>query len=200
MSTSVLLLRSPSEDGGPDKYEEAFRARGYRPVSVPVLETVHKNLDTLAGVVKRGGRTAEEYAGGLYAGVIVTSGRACEAWRLVVQQLEEDRQQETGMSRDRPLCKDEASTPVQYLTGRPSRSTLSALRPPPPSLPSTMHSLPHPTLRKMFAAVRCRARRRSSHNSSSPTCPKDEASGCCTSRATRIGTRCREYWAKRGWS
>ncbi len=143
MSTSVLLLRSPSEDGGPDKYEEAFRARGYRPVSVPVLETVHKNLDTLRDVVKRGGRIADEYAGGRYAGVIVTSGRACEAWRVVVQQLEEssgaqDRQQDTGMSRDRPLCKDEAltvpprtvfdwSTVPFYAVGAATASALSSI-------------------------------------------------------------------------
>ncbi|KAI0632717.1 tetrapyrrole biosynthesis uroporphyrinogen III synthase [Trametes polyzona] len=97
---NVLLLRSPSEseDGGPDKYEEAFRARGYRPVSVAVLETVHKNLDRLADVVRRGGDCAPgpgesegegEGEGARYAGVIVTSGRACEAWRAVVQELED---------------------------------------------------------------------------------------------------------------
>ncbi|EJF55923.1 tetrapyrrole biosynthesis uroporphyrinogen III synthase [Dichomitus squalens LYAD-421 SS1] len=83
MPTNVLLLRAPSEDaGGVDKYEEAFRTRGYRAISVPVLETVHTNIEQLKETVRRGG------AG--YAGVIVTSGRAVEAWRLVVQQLVEE--------------------------------------------------------------------------------------------------------------
>ena len=83
MPADVLLLRSPSEDsGGPDKYEEAFRARGYRAVNVPVLETVHTNVDTLKETVHSGGSG--------YAGVIITSGRAVEAWRLVVQRLVEE--------------------------------------------------------------------------------------------------------------
>lgn len=90
MSKSVLLLRSPSEDAdGPDKYEEAFRVRGYRSVSVPVLETVHKNLDRLAEVLRRRGAIAAEDPGTRYAGVIVTSARACEAWRVAVQELSE---------------------------------------------------------------------------------------------------------------
>ncbi|TBU24877.1 tetrapyrrole biosynthesis, uroporphyrinogen III synthase [Dichomitus squalens] len=83
MPTNVLLLRAPSEDaGGVDKYEEAFRTRGYRATSVPVLETVHMNIEQLKETVRRGGEG--------YAGVIVTSGRAVEAWRLVVQQLVEE--------------------------------------------------------------------------------------------------------------
>ncbi|KAI0371011.1 tetrapyrrole biosynthesis, uroporphyrinogen III synthase [Pilatotrama ljubarskyi] len=91
MPTNVLLLRSPSEDGGPDKYEDAFRARGYHALSVPVLETVHENLDELAQVVQRGGSLPDMSAGASarYAGVIITSARACEAWRTVVQQLVE---------------------------------------------------------------------------------------------------------------
>ncbi|CDO69959.1 hypothetical protein BN946_scf184836.g33 [Trametes cinnabarina] len=87
MPTNVLLLRSPSEDGGPDKYEEAFRARGYRPVSVPVLETVHKNLAKLSEVVRRGEVLFDASEDTTYAGVIVTSGRACETWRTVVHDL-----------------------------------------------------------------------------------------------------------------
>ncbi len=85
----VLLLRSPSEDGGFDKYEEAFRARGYRALSIPVLETVHTNIDKLSDIVRRGGLILEQREGRRrgYAGVIMTSGRACEAWRIVVEQL-----------------------------------------------------------------------------------------------------------------
>ncbi|KAI0776656.1 tetrapyrrole biosynthesis uroporphyrinogen III synthase [Trametes elegans] len=83
MPRNVLLLRSPAEDGGPDKYEAAFRARGYSPVSVPVLETVHTNMDALAAVLARGGGGVDAR----YAGVIVTSARACGAWRAAVQRL-----------------------------------------------------------------------------------------------------------------
>ena len=92
MPGNVLLLRSPSEDGGgPDKYEEAFRERGYHAVSIPVLETVHTNVEKLADVLRGRGRIAPQ-AGDVeetrrYAGVVVTSGRACETWRHVVEQL-----------------------------------------------------------------------------------------------------------------
>ena len=83
MPTNVLLLRAPSEDsGGPDKYEDAFRTRGYRAMNIPVLETVHTNLDKLKEYVRRGGSE--------YTGVIVTSARACEGWRLVVEELTKD--------------------------------------------------------------------------------------------------------------
>ncbi|KAI0669003.1 tetrapyrrole biosynthesis uroporphyrinogen III synthase [Trametes maxima] len=93
MPPTVLLLRSPTDDGGPDKYEDALRARGYTAVSVPVLETVYKNLDALADVVRRGGRLPlgadSNSDAGYYAGVIMTSGRACEAWRAVIRELAE---------------------------------------------------------------------------------------------------------------
>ena len=92
MPGNVLLLRSPSEDGGgPDKYEEAFRERGYRSVSIPVLETVHTNVEKLADVLRGRGRIAPQAEHveepRRYAGVVVTSGRACETWRHVVEQL-----------------------------------------------------------------------------------------------------------------
>ncbi|KAH9951198.1 tetrapyrrole biosynthesis uroporphyrinogen III synthase [Amylocystis lapponica] len=55
--TNVLLLRSPAQDA-PDKYKDSFRSRGYHPVSVPVLETVLKNLEdwTSSAEVRRGDR------------------------------------------------------------------------------------------------------------------------------------------------
>ncbi|OCH84534.1 tetrapyrrole biosynthesis uroporphyrinogen III synthase [Obba rivulosa] len=77
---NVLLLRSTSQDG-PDKYEEAFRSRGYTPISVPVLETVLKNLGDLKGSVLEGPFKLA------FGGVIVTSARACEAWRVVMQEI-----------------------------------------------------------------------------------------------------------------
>jgi uroporphyrinogen-III synthase len=78
--TSVLLLRSPSTEG-PDKYEDAFRAQGYRLVCVPVLETVLMNREDLGNMIRDGPDKAA------LRGVIVTSARACEAWKEAVLQL-----------------------------------------------------------------------------------------------------------------
>ncbi|KAL6308770.1 tetrapyrrole biosynthesis uroporphyrinogen III synthase [Sparassis latifolia] len=77
---NVLLLRAPSQDGG-DKYEDSIRIQGYTPISVPVLETVLKNLPALKEIIQAGHSVKG------CAGVIITSGRACEAWRTVVQEL-----------------------------------------------------------------------------------------------------------------
>ena len=82
MPRKVLQLRAPAGDGPlPDKYEASFASRGYDPVSVPVLETVLVNLQELGRVIQMG-----PVKRGL-GGVIVTSARACEAWRGVVEQL-----------------------------------------------------------------------------------------------------------------
>ncbi|KAI0705998.1 tetrapyrrole biosynthesis uroporphyrinogen III synthase [Cerioporus squamosus] len=133
MPGDVLLLRSPSEDGVPDKYEEAIRKRGYRAVSIPVLETVHTNVEELANLVRRGGRI-EQQTGNLedrrYAGVIVTSGRACEAWRLVVEQLA---MQDPARTEER----GEWSTIPFYTVGQATASALSAIH---DSFPSSRHT------------------------------------------------------------
>ena len=78
--TNVLLLRSPTIDG-PDKYESTLQNVGYRPLSVPVLETVLVNLEELKDLIYSGPRVLDLSA------VIITSARSCEAWREVVQQL-----------------------------------------------------------------------------------------------------------------
>lgn len=78
--TNVLLLRNRTDDE-PDKYEDAFKASGYNPVCVPVLETGLVNLEDLEIILKRGN------AADAYAGVIITSARACEAWKAAVEQL-----------------------------------------------------------------------------------------------------------------
>ncbi|PCH42904.1 tetrapyrrole biosynthesis uroporphyrinogen III synthase [Wolfiporia cocos MD-104 SS10] len=79
----VLLLRTPTADG-PDRYETAFETRGYRPISVPVLETTYTNLDHLKTKVLEGpGKHG-------YNGVVITSGRSCEAWKTVTLELAED--------------------------------------------------------------------------------------------------------------
>lgn len=91
---NVLLLRSPTRDG-PDQFEDALKSAGYTPLSVPVLETAFKHLGDLKAKILEG-RTRRTYDG-----VIITSGRACEAWKIVLGEL--------------------ASTPVDEETGNSSQ-------------------------------------------------------------------------------
>ncbi|KAL0952797.1 hypothetical protein HGRIS_007022 [Hohenbuehelia grisea] len=74
---NVLLLRAPAPDG-PDKYETAFTDSGYSIYSIPVLETVLTNLSDLERVIRAGPFMQS------FGGVIVTSARACEAWKAVI--------------------------------------------------------------------------------------------------------------------
>ncbi|KAH9886967.1 tetrapyrrole biosynthesis uroporphyrinogen III synthase [Cubamyces lactineus] len=134
MTTNVLLLRSPSEDGGPDKYEEAFRAQRYRAVSVPVLETVHKNLDKLAEVLRRRGTLQDGSA--RYSGVIVTSGRACEAWQAMVQTLSNDH--DTSIT---DVQGSSWSTVPFYVVGAATAAALSAIRTAHPTSPYVPHDI-----------------------------------------------------------
>ena len=78
--SNVLLLRARSQDQT-DPYEQSLRDAGYNPLCVPILETVFHNLDELKRTIVHGPRER-----GL-AGVIITSARACEAWRDVVKEL-----------------------------------------------------------------------------------------------------------------
>lgn len=77
---NVLLLRAPSPVAG-DRYENVFNAAGYHALSVPVLETVFVNLSVLKSIVKEGP------GAGAFDGVVITSGRACEAWKSIVGDL-----------------------------------------------------------------------------------------------------------------
>jgi len=78
--TNVLLLRAPSQETS-DPYQECFKNLGYKPSSLPVLETVFTNLDRLKRIIVSG----LEIKG--FAGVIVTSARACEAWGHAVKNV-----------------------------------------------------------------------------------------------------------------
>ncbi|KAG2356838.1 tetrapyrrole biosynthesis, uroporphyrinogen III synthase [Suillus spraguei] len=69
--SNVLLLRA-ADQGSPDRYEDAFRSRGYHPISVSVLETVIVGHEELARSL---------------CGVIITSQRAVEAWSEAAQAL-----------------------------------------------------------------------------------------------------------------
>jgi uroporphyrinogen-III synthase len=79
--TNVLLLKAPSNDS-PDRYEECFKRQGYTPHSIPVLETILDNLDSLQRIVSTGPGVHG------YDGVIITSKRAGDAWRHAVAALE----------------------------------------------------------------------------------------------------------------
>ncbi|KDQ23769.1 hypothetical protein PLEOSDRAFT_1079082 [Pleurotus ostreatus PC15] len=76
MPTSVLLLRAASKDA-PDKYESSFVAAGYVPTSIPVLETNLTNIEELVGIL------SDTSTG--FSGVILTSARACEAWKNAIR-------------------------------------------------------------------------------------------------------------------
>ncbi|KAG1750409.1 tetrapyrrole biosynthesis, uroporphyrinogen III synthase [Suillus paluster] len=78
--SNVLLLRTPSQDS-PDRYEDAFRSRGYHPISVPVLETVIVGREELARILSLGPEKQS------LSGVIITSKRAVEAWSEAAQAL-----------------------------------------------------------------------------------------------------------------
>ncbi|KAM6499358.1 Tetrapyrrole biosynthesis, uroporphyrinogen III synthase [Amanita muscaria] len=75
---TVLFLRSPSIDS-PDRYESVFSSAGYNPISIPVLETRLTETTSLARLIQSGPET--------HSGVIVTSARACEAWKAAVETI-----------------------------------------------------------------------------------------------------------------
>ena len=77
---NVLLLRELSQDI-PDKYQTAFSAAGYHPISVPVLETLHTNIPHLRDIIQEGPKALG------YNGVIITSRRSCDAWREALRLL-----------------------------------------------------------------------------------------------------------------
>lgn len=72
MAPRVLLLRTPATPPETDRYEAALSRASFRPLSLPVLETVLENLERLSCIV----RGAED---GRVDGVIVTSARAVDA-------------------------------------------------------------------------------------------------------------------------
>ncbi|KAJ7274494.1 tetrapyrrole biosynthesis, uroporphyrinogen III synthase [Mycena haematopus] len=105
---NVLLLRVPSDH---DRYESIFSDAGYSCSSVPVLETVFVNLETLTATVR---------AGPQHGAVIITSGRACEAWCRVIDALESDQFAQESHSQWE-------STPF-YVLGKSTASALKSSR------------------------------------------------------------------------
>ena len=121
----VILLRATSGDG-PDRYEATFTSAGYLPVSIPVLQTTFTNLSRLVGIISTGG----------YSGVIVTSARACEAWKAAVQTV-------SSLSTTGPSNPSWSTVPF-YVVGKATASALSSL---PHLFPPVYHYLlPSPTM------------------------------------------------------
>ncbi|KAL1674571.1 tetrapyrrole biosynthesis, uroporphyrinogen III synthase [Schizophyllum commune] len=77
-SSSALLIRAPDAEK-PDRYESAFSEAGFSVASVAALDTGFVNDDSLDAAIR--GRASE------FDGVIVTSSRACEAWKRAVQRV-----------------------------------------------------------------------------------------------------------------
>ncbi|KAL1749081.1 tetrapyrrole biosynthesis, uroporphyrinogen III synthase [Schizophyllum fasciatum] len=107
---SALLIRAADSEG-PDRYESAFSAAGYAAVSVAALDTGFVNEDALDAAIAS--RAFE------FDGVIVTSSRACEAWKRAVQRICPDAAQAPSETTD-----GWATTPL-YAVGR---ATAVALR------------------------------------------------------------------------
>ncbi|CAL1713762.1 unnamed protein product [Somion occarium] len=105
---NVLLLRAASQDA-PDKYEAAFRAQGYHPVSIPVLETCPVNTSELRRIISRGPVSER------LSGVILTSARAVEVWKDVIEDLVRDGED--------PGDADWSRTPF-YVVGEATATTL----------------------------------------------------------------------------
>ncbi|KAJ7052603.1 tetrapyrrole biosynthesis, uroporphyrinogen III synthase [Mycena amicta] len=115
--TNILLLRTPDS---PDRYETAFSSAGYTTASVPALETALVHHDTLTDIIRRGSE---------YGGVIITSGRGCEAWEHSVGTLPTSSALTTWKT-----------TPF-YVVGRSSASKLEDIQSLYPDSPFTPHDI-----------------------------------------------------------
>ncbi|KAH9056410.1 tetrapyrrole biosynthesis, uroporphyrinogen III synthase [Lactarius vividus] len=73
MGPYVLLLREPSSPPETDRYVDALSRASFRPLSLPVLETVLENLESLSRIF----RGSDDQC--TLDGVIVTSARAVDA-------------------------------------------------------------------------------------------------------------------------
>jgi hypothetical protein len=80
---NILLFREPSPDST-DRYEDLFHAHpGYTAKSIPVLETVHTNIDLLSTHLK------DQFTE--LSGVVITSKRSCDALNESLQRICEER-------------------------------------------------------------------------------------------------------------
>ncbi|KAI4526271.1 tetrapyrrole biosynthesis, uroporphyrinogen III synthase [Schizophyllum commune Loenen D] len=110
-SSSALLIRAPDAEK-PDRYESAFSEAGFSVASVAALDTGFVNDDSLDAAIR--GRASE------FDGVIVTSSRACEAWKRAVQRVHPTEEQSSSIENGW------ATTPF-YAVGRATAVALRAI-------------------------------------------------------------------------
>ena len=75
MSLHVLLLKNSDDPSRPDAYQSAFTSHNIPSSIIPTLSHSYADPDGLADIIARG----RDGTSG-YGGVIVTSGRAVDAW------------------------------------------------------------------------------------------------------------------------
>ncbi|KAJ3830187.1 tetrapyrrole biosynthesis, uroporphyrinogen III synthase [Lentinula raphanica] len=109
----TILLRAPDPDASADRYEAAFDVLGSssKAICVPVLETVLMNIEKLKQTIVSGPNVD---------GVIITSARSCEAWKVSVAQCP-----------DKQTVIDSWSNIPFYVVGAATASSLRELCPNP---------------------------------------------------------------------
>lgn len=90
---SVIVLKNPAGEIASDPYYNELVSRQYTPLCVPVLNHAFVNQDKLKEIISAG-------PSGSYGAVVVTSGRAVEAWKEVAD-IVANESDSRGRSRDR---------------------------------------------------------------------------------------------------
>ncbi|CAE6458879.1 unnamed protein product [Rhizoctonia solani] len=83
MSHHIILLKNPDESSA-DPYQHALSLQGFTTSIVPTLVHSHTDSDGLANTIA--------YGGDEYGGIIITSGRAADAWGNAATIAKEKRQ------------------------------------------------------------------------------------------------------------
>lgn len=80
MPVHIFLLKNPDETAPSDPYQHILLSYGLKSSIVPTLTHMYTDLDRLTSIIIGQG---EEYGG-----VIITSGRAVDAWCSALQILD----------------------------------------------------------------------------------------------------------------
>jgi uroporphyrinogen-III synthase len=84
MSRAVILFKSPPRVPTADTYVQQLEAAGYTPYFIEVLESTFSNEQMLEGIVRTG-----PTCGVGFAGVVITSNRAADAWIQALSRITE---------------------------------------------------------------------------------------------------------------
>ncbi|KAF8607021.1 tetrapyrrole biosynthesis, uroporphyrinogen III synthase [Ceratobasidium sp. AG-I] len=115
MPPHVLLLKNLDDASRPDAYQSAFTSHNISSSIIPTLSHSYTNPDELADVIAHGRDGSKEYGG-----VIVTSGRAVDAWVNVLKVLD-GREGRVGLGVD-----GWADTPFYVVGPRTEKQLLDA--------------------------------------------------------------------------